>query len=170
MPIDAQPRHYLALAVTIIGIGLLVGSVLGRARWLILLGVIMVPTLLFSPVFESNWTSTDFDQRVRPLTFEQVQPVYDIDLGTLIIDLRSLPWNGEDLTLDAQVDAGELQILLPDDVGIVGSASVDVGQVEEPGRSTGGLGQPTLTWNQEGTAGTVHLDAEVNIGHIQISR
>ena len=38
--------------VTIIGVGLIVGAFAGRARWLILVAVVLIPTLLFSPVFE----------------------------------------------------------------------------------------------------------------------
>jgi hypothetical protein len=88
----------------------------------------------------------------------------------LVIDLRSLPWDGEEVTLDASVDAGSLEIVIPSDVGIVGSAEVDVGQVSEPGRTSSGLGSPSLSWDSPGIAGTVVLDAEVNVGNIDIRR
>lgn len=170
LPIDAEPRHYMALAVTILGVGLLVGSFAGRARWLILLGVIMVPTLLFSPVFELEWESEAFDRRVAPTSFATMEPVYELDVGTLEIDLRDLPWDGRDIALEARVDAGEIEILVPDGVGIVGSASVDIGEVSEPGRSRGGLGDPRLEWNDPGEDGTIFLEAEVNVGQIEIRR
>ncbi|HSM43933.1 MAG TPA: PspC domain-containing protein, partial [Acidimicrobiia bacterium] len=97
IPIDAHPRHYLALAVTILGVGLLVGSIAGRARWLILVGAILVPTLVFSPVFEYDWNSGSFDRRVRPVTMAEVGQVQEIDFGTLVVDLRELPWDGEEI-------------------------------------------------------------------------
>ena len=170
LPIEAHPRHYMALAVTILGVGLLVGSIAGRARWLILVGAIMVPTLVFSPVFEYDWNSASFDRRVRPVTMAEVEQVHSIDFGTLVIDLRDLPWDGEDVVIDASIDVGNLEIYLPPEVGIVGTASVDVGRVAEPGRSSGGLGDPRLDWNQPGELGTVLLDAEVNVGNIEIRR
>lgn len=168
--IDADPRHYVALAVTILGVGLLVGSIAGRARWLILVGAILVPTMLFSPVFEYDWDAEDFDQTVAPATFTELSTDYSIDVGELTIDLRSLPWEGEDIVLNASVDAGNLEIFVPEDVGIVGQASVDVGRVSSSGRSSAGLGDPTLTWNAEGELGTVLLDAHVDIGNIEIRR
>lgn len=170
VPIDAEPRHYMALAVTILGVGLLVGSVAGRARWLILLGVIMVPTLIFSPVFELDWDSANFDRTVTPVTFAEVATDYSIDVGTLRIDLTDLPWNGEEITLDADVDVGAIDVFVPDGVGIVGGSSVHIGRVSEPGRTTGGIGDRGLDWDDPGERGTVLLDAEVKIGHIEIHR
>lgn len=170
VPIDADPRHYLALAVTVLGVGLLVGSFAGRARWLILVGVILVPTLIFSPAFEYDWEARNFDLEDTPITFADVEAEYAIDIGEMVIDLRELPWDGEEIRIEAAVDAGNLRIYIPEGVGIVGEASVDVGRVAEPGRSTGGLGDPTLTWDSEGALGTVLLDAHVDIGNIDIRR
>ncbi|MGD2044201.1 MAG: PspC domain-containing protein [Acidimicrobiia bacterium] len=170
VPIDADPRHYLALAVTILGVGLLVGSFVGRARWLILVGVILVPTLIFSPAFEYDWESRDFDLEETPLTFAEVEMDYAIDIGEMVIDLRQLPWDGEEIRIEAAVDAGNLRIYIPEGVGIIGEASVDIGRVAEPGRSSGGLGDPTLTWDDEGELGTVLLEAHVDVGNIDIRR
>jgi hypothetical protein len=168
--VEIEPRHYLALAVTIVGVGLLVGSIAGRARWLILLGAIMIPTLMFSPVFEYDWDETTFDSTETPLTFEEVESSYHVDLGELVIDLRQLPWQGEEIEISATVDAGNLVIYLPDGVGIVGAARVDAGRVSGLGRSTGGVGDPELAWDDPGPLGTVFLHAEVNLGNIEIHR
>jgi phage shock protein PspC (stress-responsive transcriptional regulator) len=170
LPIAAEPRHYLALAVVILGAGLIVGGFAGRARWLIIIGAILVPTLMFSPVFEYDWNSDTFDEFVSPTTFEQVQTTYNHDVGNLVIDLTDLPWDGQTIDLTANVDAGNLEIRLPADVGIVGDASVDVGRVGAPGRETAGLGDPTLEFNEPGDLGTVNLDANVDVGNIDIRR
>lgn len=169
LPIEAHPRHYMALAVTILGVGLLVGSVAGRARWLILLGAFLVPTLIFSPAFEYDWERS-FDSDVTPISFEELNESYNVDVGSMVIDLRDLPWAGEQITLDASIDAGNLEIFLPEGVGLVGRASVDVGRVAEPGRIDAGLGDPSLNWDQPGRDGTVHLSAHVNVGNIDIRR
>lgn len=170
LPIDADPRHYLALAVTILGVGLLVGSFAGRARWLILVGVILVPTLIFSPAFEYDWETSNFDLEETPISFSDVESGYAIDIGEMVIDLRELPWDGEEIRIEAAVDAGNLRIYIPEGVGIVGEASVDIGRVAEPGRSTSGLGDPTLTWDDSGELGTVLLEAHVDVGNIDIRR
>lgn len=170
LAIDAQPRHYVALAVAIVGVGLIVGSVMGRARWLILLGAILVPMLLFSPVFEYDWNRSEFSHLQIPATFDQVRGSYDVEVGALIIDLRNLPWDGEEIPIHASVDAGNLEIFIPEDVGIIGEAVVDVGRVSGLGGLNAGIGDPRLVFEERGENGTVLLDAEVNIGNIEIWR
>jgi phage shock protein PspC (stress-responsive transcriptional regulator) len=168
--IDADPRHYLALAVTVLGIGLLVGTLAGRARWLIIVGAILVPTLVFSPVFEWDWSSDTFDVIHAPTSFEDVD-AYSIDVGNMIIDLNDLDWDGETVDLVASVDAGNLELLIPRDVNIVGEASVDIGRVGSRGRESAGLGNPNLQFNEtSGDLGTVNLDAHVDVGNIDIRR
>jgi hypothetical protein len=167
---DIEPYHYLALGVSILGVGLLVGAFVGRARWLIIVGAIMVPTLMFSPFFGYDFDEANFNLEANPSTFATLGDEYHVDLGNLELDLRDLPWSGQEVQLDASVDVGNLEIRLPEGVGIIGSATVDIGQVSEPGRSTGGFGERGLDWEQPGEIGTVILDAEVNIGNIDIRR
>jgi phage shock protein PspC (stress-responsive transcriptional regulator) len=168
--IEPEPRHYMALAMTILGIGLLVGAFLGRARWLILVGVIMVPTMLFSPVFEYDWNSDSFELSETPETFAEVEDSYSLEIGNLFLDLTDLPWNGQTIELAISVDAGNVELRLPEGVGLTGSAEVSVGRVAGPGRESSGLGNPALMFNNPGIRGTVDLDARVDIGNIEISR
>ncbi len=170
IPIDPAPRHYMALAVTIVGVGLLIGAFAGRARWLILVGAVLIPTLFLSPVFEWDWSSETFDVLVQPDTFADVEDFYSIDVGNLVIDLTQLPWDGETINITARVDAGNIEIRVPEDVGIVGEARVDVGRVGAPGRQSSGLGNPGLDFDETGTEGTLILDAQVDIGNIDINR
>ena len=168
LALEPQPRHYMALAVTILGLGLVAGGFVGRARWLILLGVVMVPTMLFSPVFEYNWNSDNFDRTVRPVTFAELEGPYHIDVGNLVVDLRQLPWDGQSIDLDLSVDAGNIEVIVPDGVGLVGEASLDVGQVTVLDRVSAGIGNPTLTFDEPGPLGTVELDASADVGNISI--
>lgn len=169
VPVYPEPRHYMALAVTMLGLGLMVGGFVGKARWLILVGVVLVPTMLFSPVFEYDWTSESFEIYESPSVFTEVDGNYSLDIGDMQIDLTELPWDGQTVEISASVDAGNLTIRVPQEVGIVGEASVDVGRVFTPGRESAGLGNPTLTFDDDaGELGTVLLDAHVDVGNIEI--
>ena len=168
LPIEPQPRHYIALATVVIGLGLIVGGFIGRARWLILIGALLVPTLLFSPVFEYEWNSEEFDRTVSPDTFAELENTYALDVGNLVIDLTDLPWDGETIDLEARVDAGNIEIWIPPGVGMEGEASVDVGHVGAFGRESSGLGNPSLQFDLPGPEGTVVLDAAVDLGNIDI--
>jgi len=168
VPIDAQPRHYMALAVTILGVGLLVGSLWGRARWLIIVAVVLVPTLFISPVFEWDWNTDTFDQQVRVTQFADLEEGYSIDVGNLLIDLRGLPWNGEHIELTADVDAGNLEVIVPNDVAVTGTGQVDIGRVGAPGRESAGIGSPSITFDIPGSEGSVDLDLRVDLGNIDV--
>ena len=168
LPIEPQPRHYIALATVVIGLGLMVGGFVGRARWLILIGALLVPTLLFSPVFEYDWNTDEFDRTVSPDTFAELEESYTQDVGNLVIDLTDLPWDGETVDLTVAVDAGNIEIWIPPGVGLEGEASVDVGHVGAFGRESSGLGNPSLQFDNPGPAGTVVLDAAVDLGNIDI--
>ena len=168
VPIEPQPRHYMALATVVIGLGLIVGGFVGRARWLILIAALLVPTLLFSPVFEYDWNSEEFDRTVSPDTFAELEDSYALDVGNLVIDLTDLPWDGETVDLEARVDAGNIEIWIPPGVGLEGEASVDVGHVGAFGRESSGLGNPTLQFDNPGPEGTVVLEAAVDLGNIDI--
>ena len=168
VPIEPQPRHYMALATVVIGLGLIVGGFVGRARWLILIAALLVPTLLFSPAFEYDWNSEEFDRTVSPETFAELEDSYALDVGNLVMDLTDLPWDGETVDLEARVDAGNIEIWIPPGVGLEGEASVDVGHVGAFGRESSGLGNPTLQFDNPGPEGTVVLDAAVDLGNIDI--
>jgi len=166
--IDAEPRHYMALAVTILGVGLLVGSVMGRARWLIIVGAIMVPTLIFSPVFEYDWNSDGFDLLVQPTTFAQLEPVYAIDAGNLVIDLTDLDWEGQSVEIDASADFGNIEVRVPDQVAIEGDARANIGRVGGPDGESFGFGEPSVEFDSPGDLGLVVLDLEIRVGNIDV--
>ena len=170
LAIEPDPRHYLALAVVILGGGLIVGGFAGRARWLIIVGAILVPTLMFSPVFEYEWNNDTFDLTVAPSTFALVEETYTHDVGNLVIDLTELPWDGETIEISASVDAGNLEIRVPGDVAVSGTATVDVGRVAAFGRESAGLGDPTIEFDEPGALGTLVIDARVGVGNIDIRR
>ena len=163
-----EPRHYLALAVTILGVGLLVGTIWGRARWLIIVAVVMLPTLFFSPVFEFDWTTDTFEQTVVVTEFEDLEALYALDIADLVIDLRQLPWNDQEIDLAARVDFGNLEVIIPSDVGVTGMASVDIGRVAGPGQESAGFGSPNIVFDSNGPNGNVDLDLHVDVGNIEV--
>jgi len=168
LPIDADPRHYLALAVTTFGIGLIVGAFMGRARWLIVAGAIMIPTLIFSPAFEYDWDSDNFDMYVVPTTFASIEPEYSLDVGSMVIDLTDLPWDGQTIVVAANVDVGNIEVRVPNGVVVSGQGTADIGRVASPGGESFGFGDPLVEFSIPGSEGEVVLDLEVNAGNIEV--
>lgn len=168
LPIEANPRHYMALAVTILGVGLLVGSIVGRARWLIIVGLIMVPTLIFSPVFEFDWNTAEFDIFVEPVTFDELAASYEIEAGSIVIDLTELDWEGETVELMVSADVGNIEVRVPDDVALSGDARANIGRVGGPDGTAFGFREPSLAFGRPGEAGHLVLDLELSVGNIEV--
>lgn len=170
LPIDADPRHYLALAVTILGLGLIVGSVIGRARWLIVLGVLTIPSLIFSPIFEYDWNGEAFDVVVHPTTFAELEPSYATEVGNMVVDLTDLDWSGQTVELTATVDVGNLEVRIPEGVALQGEARADIGRVAgpDPGHESFGFDDPVVGLDTPGSRGTLVLFAEVGAGNIEV--
>jgi phage shock protein PspC (stress-responsive transcriptional regulator)/predicted membrane protein len=165
---EVEFRHYTGAAMTVIGIGLLVGSVFGRARGLIVLGVILTPVLLTSPIAELDFGDTDV--RYDVATVADIAPEYRLDVGQMVIDLTAVDFSGEEVTLDAEVGLGELVIVVPDDVAVEAYGEVAIGEVRVLGGTSGGLGEISLRRSAEGDNGTLTIDARVDIGRVEIGR
>jgi phage shock protein PspC (stress-responsive transcriptional regulator) len=166
--IDPSPRHYIGLAITVLGVGLIVGAFVGRARWLILVGILGLPFLFGSPALEydfQDWDSATVLQ--TPTTFDELQGSYEHSFGELVIDLRALPWEGEEVDIAIDMNIGEMRILLPEDVAVSGIAEVGIGHVEFDHDQSSGL-SPELTLNSPGSRGSINLDASMAIGEIDI--
>jgi phage shock protein PspC (stress-responsive transcriptional regulator) len=170
--IDAAPRHYLAAAVLVIGLGLLWGTWLGRARWLAVIGLFLLPPLMASPLAEFGNSFADH----RPVRFSDVVADYSRPFGPLRIDLTDLPWNGEQIDLSANVAAGVIELRLPEGVAMRGRSRAGVGEVViygvDPGQwlveRDSGLDVEQEIF-VEGSRGTVEVDLEVGAGRVVIN-
>lgn len=170
----------LAAALLVIGIGLLIGSILGNARWLILAGALLAPVVLIAqlgplPYLSENWTVDSRaagEIRSEPETLAELEAEYQLGAGSVRLDLTSLDLAGEDVSLGVDVGAGEIRIVVPDDLEVTATARSGIGQVRLfDDRSAAGIGagQQEFTRVPEGDArGRLELDLQVGLGEIRV--
>ena len=164
-----EPVHYLAAAVGVIGGGLLIGTLFGRARWLVFIGLVLAP-FLFLASFVSEWSfSGEAGERyVQVRTIDDLEAVnyeYDHTAGVLELDFRWFepPSEGYPISIDARVSAGELRIWLPQDARAVVTGSAGLGSVEILGDQSAGIGVSNtveIRTNQPGTIFTIYARAD----------
>ena len=174
-----DPVHYLAVTVGVIGGGLLVGTLFGRARWLIFIGLFLAPFLFVASVV-SEWSfSGEAGERYVQVTsiedLERASFSYDHSVGVLELDLRWFEPPAEtsgdvsEISIDARVSAGELRILLPQEAGAVVNGSAGFGSVKLFGDESAGIGVSNTAeggndeWNL-----TLIIDARAEFGSVVV--
>jgi phage shock protein PspC (stress-responsive transcriptional regulator)/predicted membrane protein len=164
---DPTPRHYLGLALGVIGVALMIGSVLGRARGLIFVGIVLAPWLVLSPLAEFDLNSGIGERQVQPTALSEIEPRYEMAIGELVIDLRQVDFAGQTVELDASLGIGSLRVLLPDDVGVEVDAEVGIGEASVFGARRSGFARD-LDVTRPG-AGMLVLDVQTLVGEVRVS-
>ncbi|MDR9450985.1 MAG: PspC domain-containing protein [Acidimicrobiia bacterium] len=169
--LSPDARHYLALAVAVVGAGLLIGSIWGRSRLMIVTGLLLAFMMGIAAIGNAVDAFTDEIRTFAPTTVEDISRTYSMESGTLIVDLTGVDWHEQEITIDADLGAGQLEIRLPADVSVAVNARAGVGQVEVFGRSSEGLGvgRSVTIAGVEG-AGDITVTARVGAGQIIVTQ
>jgi len=171
-------EEYLALALVAIGAGLVVGAFVGRARWLALLGLLLVVPLAVTQV--AGDLALDVSGGVGERTVRVTDPAdldegYRLGIGSLELDLRDLELEpGRTAVVEASVGLGELVVSVPPDVRVEGVARVRGGEVRLPdGSRFSGPGERAILVpgnEEEEGAGRVELRLDAAFGEIRVQR
>ena len=129
---DVPISYYAALALIVVGAGLLVGARYGRSRGLIVLGLVLLAAVMISVPARNYPLFDGIGERTwQPSTVAELRDTYDLGMGQLTIDLSQLALEpGDDITVESTVGIGQLEIDVPRDatVSVIatgnGSASV----------------------------------------------
>jgi hypothetical protein len=163
---------YIALPLAIIGLGLVTGTWLGRARWLIVLGAILSVALGIGAA--ANGSASKGEVSWRPANIEQLESNYHIDIGNAVLDLSAISFAGRQESIDVGVGAGNLTLLLPSNVDVRLQAKVGVGNADVLGSKWNGVGQPTHYFNDDGAdgagGGQLTIQAQVDVGNLEVRR
>jgi hypothetical protein len=158
--------HYMAVAVGIIGIGLLVGSVLGRSRGLIFAGVVLVPIMLASSVVTARFGGGWGDPVFRPATVRELDSHYTLTGGDMEIDLRRVDIGGEVVEIEGDLGFGRLLVKVPQGVGLDLTAHVGFGDLIVFGDHNAGVDVDRQI--RVDGEGVFELDLDVGFGALEI--
>lgn len=166
--LDFAPRHYVAMVMGLVGLGLLVGAWFGRSRGLIVAGFLLIPVVAVSPLAEVDLANLN---RVvfTPTAVAEIEEVYSQDVASMVIDLSQVDFTGETVDMSAASDLGEVVVIVPDDVAITGQARVDLGVIEVFDDGPLGIGSDSFAFTRSGTAGTLELRLTVGAGRILVT-
>ncbi|HEY6593298.1 MAG TPA: PspC domain-containing protein [Asanoa sp.] len=176
--VSVHPSSYFAASLATIGLGLLVGAWLGRARWLIALGLVAAAALGISTVAESQLGPETSRRRAdvvwTPVNAAALNSNYDLPFGDGTLDLSGVDFAGQDKTVTITMNVGELRVLVPPKVDVTARVDVDAGDARVFGTSSSGFAQPAVNVTDLGDdgagGGSLKLDVHVNAGDVEVTR
>jgi phage shock protein PspC (stress-responsive transcriptional regulator) len=134
-----QPADVLAACVGVVGLGLLVGALVGRARLVLIpVGLLLVACLAVADALPRNLTWTSGDRTWAPVG-TAVQSRYVVGAGDATLDLTKLT-PGQTLTISSSTGAGELLVLVPPGSAVDLTAHAGVGQIKAFDHNSSGPG------------------------------
>lgn len=179
--VHAAARAYPALALLVIGAGLLVGTLFGRSRLLILAGLLVLPVAAAASVVRVPLTVGAGDRSYAPVSLADVHSPYRLGAGQLHLDLTGLVLGSSATSIRATVAAGRIDILVPDTVTVDLHAHVGAGVIQVEDRQSndlvnqqghGGLGTTVQTTLPGTAVGGAHLvlDMDVSLGVVRVGQ
>lgn len=165
--LEVLPGAYLGAALALLGIGLVVGAWWGRARLLILCGILLVPIAMVASFITAPLEGGWGEHRATPASSAELQPEYRLAGGRLTIDLRELPRSPVDRRITASVGIGQLVVTVPQGARVDVTSQVGAGDVWILGASQTGTGIDDRHV-EEGSGGTYVLNLEAGIGEVLV--
>ena len=171
---DLRLSDILITALVIIGLGLLVSTWYGRARGLVLLGLLLVPVVLTSALLDRVDLSGGIgDRHIAPATAEELMGEYRFGVGSLTLDLRELDTASVDGPLRSSLSAGAglVQVYVPADWTVDIPVTVGIGEVDLRVRDTyGGEGDPPPEWSQWADSPDTYRRTDVPVDSSALAR
>ena len=173
--LDLTVRDAFAVALLVVGAGLVVGTWMGRARWLAFPAIlVLLPGLVLSSVvheLDVPFGAGIGERSAGTTGVADLDPLYELGIGELTLDVGDLDLDGATAETAVRVGLGRAVVVVPDDVRLELTWDVAAGGVSLPdGDRQGRRLQGTQVHPGVQGAGTLHLDAQVALGQLTVVR
>jgi phage shock protein PspC (stress-responsive transcriptional regulator) len=160
--------QFFALALLIVGAGLLVGALWGRSRLMIVLGLLLVPMVLASSLIDMPLRGSIGDLYLTPRTAANIEH-YELFMGQMTVDLTRYDWVEDELRIDGDVAMGQLEVIVPRGVRVEVDGRMEAGELSLFRYHDDGVDlRSNISAGPETAERTVILDLDGGIGSIQV--
>jgi hypothetical protein len=168
---DASASIVLAAALVVVGAGLVLASVVGRAPWLFVVGIVLTCALLTAAAVEPLVEDGVGEETFAPATLVALESKYEHGIGDLTVDLRNVPLDGKTRRVEVELGMGSLMVIVPRNQSLVVDAHVDAGKISLPdGRTANGWDESLRYASRATGQGALVIDLEMGFGDAQVSR
>jgi len=170
--VPVAPEGYVALLLVVLGAGLVLGARVGRTRWPIAVGILVLPALVLTDLASGVPGGEVGDVFAAPRSLGDLEDAYRVTAGTLTLDLRELQGLDGTTEVDLSMGVGAVWVLVPPDLPVTARTRADTGVVDVLGRVRDGEGLDlTVTGaGADGAADRLALDIEVGAGYVEVTR
>lgn len=127
--VDVSWYVVLSVALVVVGIALVIGSVAGEQSGLISVGVILTVLLMLGSWGGVNFEGGVGDRTFAPASIEDLESSYGIIAGNLTLDLSNIDFPEGETVVEARVGAGEVLVTVPEGVAVSVEWNVLAGDV-----------------------------------------
>jgi phage shock protein PspC (stress-responsive transcriptional regulator) len=171
--IDLSAQAILATSLLIVGLALVVGTWIGRARVLIAFGAVLAIALAIAASIDVPLRGGMGNRTYAPISTTDIPSTYRLAIGHQTIDLTALDLAGKKVNVTSSVGIGEVDVWVPPNVRLVVHGRAGTGDVNINGDNNGGSHvDRTLVLPASGTAvaGEIDLDLRVGLGRVYVDR
>ncbi|MDT0450689.1 PspC domain-containing protein [Streptomyces hesseae] len=182
-PLNTSLEFGLAGALVVFGLGIAISSRYGRTGGgtvvaAVLTGALLTGAAALPKSVTADWSRTTW----RPASQAEIREHYELGTGVGVLDLTGVPWSGSGGAapsgVSAEVGAGKLQVVLPQDVTAELNIQVGLGDIQLPGEGPqdvdvqpGGHRRTTLSPGAgHPSHGTLRLELKAGIGQVEVIR
>ncbi len=164
---DVHWTAYVAVALAVVALGLLVGTVVGDGGLLIAIGIVLAVTLAIGSLFPSGRIGS---QTPTPTVAADVRPSYRHGVGELQLDLTRVTdverLAGRTVRIDAGI--GQTTVIVPDGLNVDVDAHVRAGQIDLFGRMRDGTRVSLADAADRPAEPALTIDIDQDLGQIEV--
>ncbi|HCT75261.1 MAG TPA: hypothetical protein DGT23_01435 [Micromonosporaceae bacterium] len=165
---------YIATALAVTGAGLIVGAWAGRARFFILIGIVLSLMLPIAADEENRERSARAGTVAWvPMSYEELAEGYEHRFGEATLDLSNVDFSNREAEVFVAISFGDLKIIVPPNVDVTVNSDVNLGDASVFGYESSGAGVEHVERNDGADGpggGTLRLRLDVKFGHAEVTR
>jgi hypothetical protein len=128
--VTVDPGTMMASVLIILGLGLVVGAFWGRARWLVLVGVVVLPVALATNLIDFPLRGQVGGNYLAPRRASDLTDDYSVLAGSLTFDMTNFDFNPqESISVPLHMAIANVNLTVPRGVRVELRGQLEAGQV-----------------------------------------
>lgn len=168
--LDLRLVRYPAMVFVILGTGMMVGAFAGRARWLVLPAILLVPAVLVLSVIHVPLEGGFGKIAVYARSSGEVAGSYRRVAGDVFVDLTRLQCTDADLSLSESTGFGNVTLYVPFDAHVVATGSIGIGETPLSNRTSIDRSFRQTIEPRFGDGPTITADLQAGLGSVSLYR